>query len=421
MDTTSRPRPWVGLCLAFALAGLIAVPILQKELVGPFSRLVPLLVVVAAALAMLSSQRRNQFIKRISVPATFLLTYVVIATIATLINPAADGTWQALILTAVIGAAVLSMSLACDDRDRLVVVKAIVIMAIAEGIHGILESTAGIAPVWGYYYRQGEVAAGPTAFASEIFEGSIRGQGSLGHPLLLAYLLLVGLALVVGVRPWRKSLNVSIVCVLFAAMLATGSRSGIAVAGLLLLFSTGPRRNRVFLGVYGLATLLSFSIWLDFWSSGVVQRFTESGSLSHRSSSIGALGRIFEQDTIRLLIGNGINSTSRLYTSGLFTGTFFAVDNQFISAIAVTGILGAAAILGFLLWALKNGDTELRYAILVILATFVTFEVLVWPASYALMICIVGLAAPLRHPTEARALLHSGGPPSAIIEKIRST
>ncbi len=401
MDTSRQPRPWVGICLAVCLVPLIAVPIMQKALVGSYAKSVPLLVVAVTAVGLLSRLRlESQIFQRVPVPAAFLSAYLLIVALSTAINPTSPGSWQSLALVTAVGASVMALGLACDDRDRRVVVNAIIIMAVIEGAHGLLEVTAGIGPVWGYFYQQGK-SLGPEAFASEIFSGAIRAQGSLGHPLLLAFLLLIGIALVIGARPWRTSLNVLTLLFLYAAMFATSSRSGIAIASLLILFSARGRWKRALIGIYGLAWLLLFAVGLDLWSSDVLSRFSNSGSVAHRGDSLRALGRIFQQDPTQVLIGNGLNSTDRLYGSGLFIGDFFAVDNQFVSALAISGVMGAVAILGFLLWGAFRGDRQFSWAIIAVLAMFGTFEVLVWPSSYAIMVCLVALASPLRRTKDA--------------------
>ncbi|WP_322544622.1 hypothetical protein U2G91_22270 [Rhodococcoides fascians] len=383
-------RKGVGVCLSIAVLLLVVVPILQVSLVGILSRVVPLAVVGLASLAIYARGLRF----RSYVPLILLATYLASMMLATYRAADPEGPTQSR-LHVLLGVSLMVMALMVNERERLMVVRVVVWAATIEGIYSVFEAVFQPGPLWGYSRLNANGL--PILLESQIFDGVIRAQGTLGQPLVLAFLMVVGIGLVVGFRPMpRQWLNFVVILVCLAGILAAGSRSGLAVAVVILLFSARQPLSRVILGLYAAVSAIVLLTMSGFWESQVFQRFLNSDSLGHRQSSFSSLGQLLtEQGAVNLMVGNGFWSTIRLYREGVLpsAGGFYAVDNQLISTLAEVGLIGVLAMAGLAVFAVIQGDRRLMWAVVATFAMWWTFEVMMWPSSYALLIVAVGLAA----------------------------
>lgn len=384
-DLASRSA---GLCLAASLTLLILVPILQTPLVGVLSRVVPAAVLVLAAYTV---ARRG--LNLVWQPTILLIGYAILCAGATIVAPDVGGLNQ-LIVHILVGGSAYLMASCCNCAERMLVVRTVVVMAVLESVHGVAELAGLIGPRWGYMRL--DASGLPNPYKSEIFEGAVRAQGTLGHPLLLAFLSCVAIGLIIGLRPFSSEvLRFILVCVLFTGIIATSSRSGVVVATLLIVFSARKVWVRFVVGLWSAGLILAFLTLVDFWSSEIVDRFLASASLSNRASSVGTFVPLLtNQGPVQILFGNGLWSAPRLYKTGVlpYNGGFFAIDNQIVSTLACCGLLALVLMVTALTWSLCRADPRFRWGIAAAVMMFSTFEVLIWPTSLALTFALVGMA-----------------------------
>ncbi|MBY4381893.1 hypothetical protein HQO24_10590 [Rhodococcus fascians] len=396
-DADARPSRTVGIFLSISIALLVAVPILQTTLVGSLSRIVP----GAIACMALAAVGMRGWLPRALAPLILVGVYLAVMMFATWQANDPEGPTQSR-LHLLLGVSIIAMAVLCNDRERSIVVRTVVLLAAVEGLYGIFEALASPGAIWGYSNKS--VNGLPVLMESQIFEGLIRAQGSLGHPLVLAFLMVTGIGLVIGFRPFNKWWRLALIAVMFGGILAAGSRSGLAVAALLLLFSARHSATRVVQGIYFAVAGYVVLTLTGFWESEVWLRFLNSDSLGHRQSSFDAMSSLVnDQSAIQAWFGNGFWSTERLYRNGVLPSSngFFAIDNQLVSTLAEVGILGVIAIVGLGAASIVWGDRRYAWAILAAFAMFWTFEVLLWPSTYGILLALVGLAAKPRTPRSA--------------------
>ncbi|MBT1542491.1 hypothetical protein KK103_12015 [Curtobacterium flaccumfaciens pv. flaccumfaciens] len=277
------------------------------------------------------------------------------------------------------------LALAVTSQQLRSIKNVIVLIAGAEAIYAVGETTLHFTPLW--------TTEGPDR-ASQIIPGLIRAQGTLGHPLPLAMLCVVGIAILLSRRHASglagTVLGVGVLC---AGIVATGSRSALVVVALMLAFSIGRRIWSV-LTVAVLAGGLGALVLAagGFFRSDTWINFATGDSLSHRNGALDAVpGLLTGQSVGSVLFGNGYFSASGLFARGLLQqGTFYAIDNQFVTSLVETGLVGVALLVALCvgLW-LRAG----AYRMLVggVVAFFFTFDILSWPSAAALFAATVVL------------------------------
>jgi hypothetical protein len=381
-----------GLCLAVSLSLLIIVPVQQTSLVGGLSRGVPAIIVLLAIFTV--ATRKPQLVWQ---PTVLLCVYAIICAGSTLAAPDVGGTRQ-LVAHLAIGGSAFLMGLSCTTYERILVARSVIVLAVAESLYGVGEVAGILGPTWGYvgWASNGLGAHSQLQAAkSELFVGLVRAQGTLGEPLVLAFLAVVGIGLIIGLRPFPLFLQIPLVCGMFAGIFAAGSRSGLVIATLLILFSARRVSKRIAVGGWLLVLSLTIFTWFNFWESPVIDRFQNSYSYSFRALSVTAFGPLMtEQNTAQVLFGNGLWSTRRLFLTGVlpYKGKFFAIDNQFVSTLACLGLISLACIVGAMAWSWLNGDRQYRWGLLAVFIMFWSFEVLMWPSSLALTLAMMGMA-----------------------------
>ena len=374
---------------------------MQTKLVGSWGLVATVAVVVSAAVVL--SKRRPVFAP---VMILALAGYCSSTILSTWLAPDAGGV-RRLVVSLSCGLAVYAMASCCSAFERLFVIRALVALSVVESYLGLTEILGWLSPVWGYDRIGWNGLERP--YESELFEGQIRATGTLGHPLLLAFLMVVSIALIVGVRPFKSSLITGFcVASCFMGIVVASSRSGILIAAVLLAFSARSVVTRLWVGcVFGIVLAVLFKFG-DLASIPALQRFGSSNSVAHRSSSVGALGSLLQdQGFVPTVLGNGFISARRLYENGTlpYAGGFYAIDNQFVSILVVSGLIGLACVVALFGWCLLRGGGPYRWSVGAILAQFFTFEVLMWPSSLAITLVILvfaGLSASRGRTVRAR-------------------
>jgi len=215
-----------------------------------------------------------------------------------------------------------------------------------------------------------------------------RSQGTMGHPLTLGLLLLIGIALLSRSFPAAPlQVRLGATAFLLLGLVASGSRNSLIIAVVVLLFmgrSLTPVRALVgsLVAILGLGLAVNFSLL----TSDVREDFADSGSFTHRVGAYEAIGRLMSDQPVgNVMFGNGLASSPRLFDAGLLqTDGFNVVDNQFALILAQGGILALLGLLAIVIAALLFAPRAIRPVLLALVATMLIFDVLTWPSSTVL-------------------------------------
>jgi hypothetical protein len=279
-----------------------------------------------------------------------------------------------------------------DDGARRRTLRFVVVLGVAEAILAIAEPLLGSPQLW----APAKITAAGLAktLPNPLLPELVRSQGTLGHPLTLAVLLLVAVALLVrDAAGLPARLRVVLGAVLGAGLLASGSRSSLLLAVVLVIVLV-PRWR---LGRHAVAVA---AVVVAVVATGVVVAvpvlagWVASGSTTHRLGALDAVPTLLRQPPIRLLLGNGWASSSRIFDQGLLQNDGLkAVDEQFVLMLSQGGLLALALLVALLVLALRGAGRALLPAVLAVAATMLVFDVLAWPSSAALTALVVGAAA----------------------------
>jgi len=391
-------RTVVPVAAAIVLGLMIAFPVQYLDNFGGLARGVLFAAPAVTVLALARSRQRPQIGSR--TPAALVATYTVLLALITFLHRdiANLNLLWATVVPAVCIAVLLSAS---DDKQTRWVENFVILVACAESAYGLAEMLAHLAPLWT------DVAA--TGRASQILPGFTRAQGTLAHPLPLALLSVVSIALLLSRRHTNQRRGiVPGVAILTLGVIATGSRSALVLIVLLLAFSIGRRAWSVLsvaagLGVLGVLGLAAGG----FFSSNVWTNFVRGDSLSHRNGALDAVPRLLQDQSITLVVfGNGYFSAPSLFARGLLQqGSFFAIDNQFVTTLVETGIIGVL-LLGVACSVIFFRAARYRMLIFTVIAFFFTFDLLSWPSAATLF--AFSLALVFRRPDPEE--IHPGSP-----------
>lgn len=332
---------------------------------------------------------------------------VVLAT--TLLHPAVAEVGT-LLTPAIPSLALLLVVLIASVQERSTIVRFVIGLSVVEAVYAGLQMVGAAPRLWG----------NTVTYGHQLIAGFTRGEGTLGHPLMLALLLLIAIALTATGRGPRGGLRVATLLILLGGLFATGSRSGLVVAVLFLLFTMGGTvATRVLAGGLMGALLIAYLAATGFFTGDLVSNFLTGDSVGHRAGALDAVPRLLGQGFAEVLIGSGAGSTESLFMGGLLqAGTFYAIDNQFVSTLAAAGLIGLAVLVILILRALRVGSGS-RLPLVAVVVFFFTFDVLAWPAGAALFTFALGLAftaAPVSDVTRASGGTgkHSAGEPDAV-------
>jgi hypothetical protein len=252
-----------------------------------------------------------------------------------------------------------------------------------------LQVTAGVQLPW----EQVTAISG-----NELLGGEwLRGPGTMGHPLPLTLLLVFAFAALLRDPEWLPRIaRLSIYVALGCGVAFAGSRSGALLLAGLVLFAAG-RKFSIMRGAFG-AVVAGFAVALlatsRFFESDYVEKILASGSVYHRQGAIDAIGNLLnDQGTREVLLGNGLFGVPEAFRSGLLQGDGFnTVDNQLVTLLVTSGLIGVALFVVFSLRALRAGNSQMRWVLLSLLAMFQIFDVLLWSSSTVLFMIAAGFA-----------------------------
>jgi hypothetical protein len=381
-------RMAVPVASAVVLGLMIVFPVQYLPSFGGLSRVVLYAAPAVTALALIRSGQRPHLGARL--PAALLGAYLLLLSASTFLhleiaNP------NLLWATFVPAVCISVLITASDPQQTRWTENFVVLSAAAESTYAVVEMVRGLAPVW--------PGTSDIVLASQILPGFTRSQGTLAQPLVLALLCIVAVALLLSRRHGtRRGMIIPGIIILTAGVVAAGSRSALALIAVLIAFSIGRRIWSVLTIAVGLGLLGVVSLAAGgFFSSYVWTNFLRGDSLSHRNGALSSIpGLIHEQSIAAVTLGNGYFSAPALFARGLLQrGNFYAIDNQLVTSIVETGILGLI-LLCVACCILFSRAGQYRMLIFTVVAFFFTFDLLSWPSAATLF--AFGAALVIRQP-----------------------
>ena len=219
----------------------------------------------------------------------------------------------------------------------------------------------------------------------------LRAQATLAHPLVAGFVLTAAIAAILTLRI-SAPVAVTASILLLVGTVATGSSSTVAVALLLttcVVLRYLRRAGRVILVPIVVAAVI-IAIDKDVFGATLTDLSPEYNK--HRLNSLAAVPNLVTlRPHLEVIFGSGYGSTVDLYNSNIFINDlFYTVDNQFVSALSVGGIVGFIALSLLMLRPIfrKGIPLETRLAALGIVVLAVSFDFIFWPVCAALFVLI---------------------------------
>ncbi len=280
-------------------------------------------------------------------------------------------------------------------RDRAIALSGLLLAALIQSFLGIIEFVFQLPPLlWGY----GQRADGSEAlYYSTILEGHVRVQGSYGHPIPYATIIVLGIVVLVAQRNKRsRFIFVLLLSALGAGLLFSGTRSAllaltIALCYLLLVSTSSTHRVRNYM--LAAAVLIGTFIYASEVRA-LVADLVQSGSFTNRLGAIESVPGLFGRQPLEVILGTGWGSEPSLFAAGyLQQNDFGVVDNQFVSTFATQGLIGFAlfSLLFIISW--RRGDAEQRALLLIVLVMAFSFDFVRWPSVLVLAFLAISMPA----------------------------
>lgn len=312
-------------------------------------------------------------------------------------------TTSPLLVVLLLGAAaipVLFMAANMNSRELRVVSVVVFALLGAQLVLAYAEATGVIEPLYDFAAK-GEV--GLSTQENTIVSGWARATGTMLHALPLGFLSITSAGLVtLRTEAYRWSLPVRVLVILMAAATCVfaSARSSLIVLALVVLV-TLPARGRIarFAQIGLIITGAGmFLISSGFFESRQVVDLMSSGSVVHRLGVVSMLPMLYREPLLNLIFGNG-HDAANLLEHLMPNDGWLTADNQFISAILMTGIVGFGLLLYVLARAWRSAR-EWRHVLMAQVAMFAIFDVLLWQSSLVLIMLVLGcmLAKPEAEP-----------------------
>lgn len=234
-----------------------------------------------------------------------------------------------------------------------------------------------------------------------------RATGTMLHALPLGFLAVTAAALATvrtATFRWSWRVRMLVFGMAAATCVFASARSSLIVLALLavLTFPAGRRLSRFLQSALVCAAVLALLVSNGFFDSRQVVDLLSSGSVVHRLGVVSMIPLMGREPLINLFIGSGHDAVSILRHLMPADG-WMAVDNQFISTVLMTGIVGLALLITILVAAWRNAP-EWRPALMAQVAMFAIFDVALWQSSLVLLMVVLGAMLAKRE-----------GPPAAAI------
>ncbi|OZD62204.1 hypothetical protein CH272_11535 [Rhodococcus sp. 05-340-1] len=236
--------------------------------------------------------------------------------------------------------------------------------------------------LWGYgLYADGSEVKLPNPFLGE---DVVRTQGTMGHPILFATIAVIALLIVLlGQTVQNLATRFVLVGALSLGLVLSGTRSALLAAFIAVVIVKIVRRrsNNRWRNILALAAAATAVYILDFGFRELTVNLISSGSYTNRVQAISALPDIISLPVRWILFGGGFGSEIELYNQGLLQQNGFRiVDNQVITTLVTSGLVGLVVLALLLVRSVKPAD-ELHFALVsAFVVMMFSFDYLRWPA-----------------------------------------
>jgi hypothetical protein len=372
--------PW-AMSLAFVAAVLIrATPLSGFQLFAS-----SLALGGGVFIAYLRSPREGHLAPR---AAWWMAALTVIVAFATLASPTPDWFFGSV---AAVGIVFAFSGSRLDTRGRRAVEIVVVATGCALAVAAIVETFVADSLIW-FSQRGGQSA-------HALIPGGVRAEATVGHPLVLGFVLLAALLLLL--TRFGGPVAVFALVLLVVGIVATGSASVILVGVLAGCYSlwrrwTGFLRTTAFVVALAAATVLLLAGILP---GGLLDEVSGSNA-SHRAASVAAIPSLLTERPVgEVLIGSGWGANAGLYSSGVIQASGSnAIDNQWVTTLAHGGVLGCVALVCFTYVSLRRTRSDYHPVLLASFVMFFSFDLLTWMVPATLIgFFVSGEAAGRRH------------------------
>lgn len=291
------------------------------------------------------------------------------------------------VLVGLVGLGTYWLASSADDLGKKRILVGIVGIAALQAVLAVAEASFGLGPALG---REITISV-----HNPYFPDINRSQGTLDHPLVLGFVLLVGFGVVLAgfTGPWRKGLPLGLLLV--CGIVATGSTSVTFAAVLMFCIWAVSQSGPLGRTLLALALLAGAGFAS---STGVGARILggdfEELAIDHRLNSILAVENLIQARTVfHSLFGNGLHSAPELFAQNIFRNDgFLAIDNQFVSALAEAGVVGLVLFVVFMALFLLRTTAPYRPLAISLFFMTISFDFLAWLASASMFFMIVAIA-----------------------------
>ncbi|MFG1925939.1 hypothetical protein [Cryptosporangium sp. NPDC048952] len=370
----------LGLGLSAALAVLTAVPLNKLDNDPSLKIVIPGAV---AGVLLASLGRRHATLRITRMLVLLACTYVVVACGSLITGIASPFYFMAIAMSLL----VLFVSSNCGRDERELVTLVVVLLGLVEVAIALFEVFVNQGPLF--------VSTGGLArYNPYLPDGTLRAEGTLGHPLVLGYFFLVGFALVLRVQwpsVWKGAAGIG----LCAGLVLSGSSSTLIAATVATAYALWLRyRGAVRLAlVYLLGLGAAFALSAGFLQSVLVSDVSSASHYGHRVASLLAVGSLLtERAPPNVLLGNGADSATRLYAAGILPDDgFYAIDNQLVTMLAEGGLLALLLFSAFLWVTVRTASGAAKPVVVVLLVMMFSFDVLAWYIPAMATLVVLGL------------------------------
>lgn len=295
--------------------------------------------------------------------------------------------------------AVMATRLA-GDGVRLVAL-VVVALSVGESLLAVGELTVLHAPIWGYPVTD---AGTPVIQLNPLLGSRVpRAQGSVGHPVVLGFVLAIGFVLTwVDLARLRGALRWPALAVIAGGLALSGTRSALAAAavGVLLVLFTGRDVGRKVRAAFVVAFVGATGLVLAASIREAATQVETTGSYTHRVGALDGVVNLMGRPFGEALLGSGMGSEKSLFLRGLLqTDGFYAIDNELVTVLATAGVVGLVVFLAACLAALLRATPRLRGLLVTVFVMFFSFDVTSWSLGATLLALVLTLA--LRRPSAA--------------------
>jgi hypothetical protein len=242
--------------------------------------------------------------------------------------------------------------------------------------------------------------------------GATRASATLGHPLVLSMLLITGIILLLKETKINWIVRGSAIAVLFGGIYAAGSASVVFALGAAILADLIARK-RASLVLSCTLILVWLLLYFQYFS---LQNFSLTSEVTglaaqHRLDSILSLPNLLTERTLfQAFFGSGWGSIDQIFTDGIIPDSpSHAIDNQFVSSLALSGLFGLVLTISFIWTAFLKTlkSQEMHFPLLIASITmFWSFDLFSWSVTGGLL-AIVSASSPNGQGFESKSVQHA--------------